>query len=239
VSALAIVQARASSTRLAGKVLADVGGEPLLAFELARLRAAQRLDRVVVATSTRRDDDPVAALADELGVGVHRGPLEDVLGRFAGAAAGHDGVVVRLTGDCPLIDPTVVDAVVERLERSPEAVYASNVEPRRTFPHGLDVEAIRAETLAELDRDVTDPELREHVTLAARRAPERFPAVTVTCEEDLSELRWTVDLPADLEFVRRVTERLGPARHTAPWREVRAAAARPPSLDGLGGYRRA
>jgi spore coat polysaccharide biosynthesis protein SpsF len=227
-----------SSTRLPGKVLADVVGEPMLTLQLTRLRAARTLDRTVVATSARHDDDPVAELAAAAGIDVHRGPLEDVLGRFVGATGGHTGTVVRLTGDCPLLDPAVVDAVVERLEATPDAVYASNVEPR-TFPHGLDVEAIRASTLTALDREVTDPELREHVTLAVRRAPDRYPAVNVTCEEDLSALRWTVDLPADLEFVRLVVERLGAARHTAGWRDVRAAAAREPSLDGLGGHRRA
>jgi len=239
VSALAVVQARTSSSRLPGKVLADVGGEPMLALLLARVRRARRLDRVVVATSARPDDDPVADLAAAVGTEVHRGPLEDVLGRFAGAAAGHAGPVVRLTGDCPLLDPAVIDAVVERLEGAPGAVYASNVEPRRSFPHGLDVEAIRAETLAALDREVDDPELREHVTLAVRRAPARYPAVSVSCDEDLSALRWTVDLPADLEFVRRVVERLGPDRHSAGWQAVREAAARAPTLDGLGGYPRA
>jgi spore coat polysaccharide biosynthesis protein SpsF len=238
VSALAVVQARTSSTRLPRKVLADVAGEPMLALQLARLRAARTLGRIVVATSERPDDDPVAELAAATGVDVHRGPLEDVLGRFVGAAGAHTGTVVRLTGDCPLADPTVVDAVVERLAASPDAVYASNVEPR-TFPHGLDVEAIRAPTLAALDREVTDAELREHVTLAVRRAPDRYPAVNVTCEEDVSALRWTVDLPEDLEFVRLVVERLGAARYTAGWRDVRAAAARQPSLDGLGGHRRA
>jgi spore coat polysaccharide biosynthesis protein SpsF len=239
VNALAIVQARVSSTRLPGKVLADVGGEPMLALELARLRRARQLGDIVVATSRRPDDDPLAELAAGLGVRVHRGALEDVLGRFAGAASGHDGIVVRLTGDCPLIDPAVVDAVVERLAGAPEAVYASNVEPRRTFPHGLDVEALRAATLAQLDREVTDPELREHVTLAARRDPRRYPRVSVESNEDLSALRWTVDLPSDLEFVRALAERLGPNRHTAGWRDVLAAARREPPLDEIGGHRRA
>lgn len=238
-SALAVVQARTSSSRLPGKVLAEVEGEPMLAMLLARVHAARRLERVVVATSTRPDDDPVADLAARLGTEVHRGSLEDVLGRVAAAAAGHRGPVVRLTGDCPLLDPAVIDAVVDQLEDAPDAVYASNVEPRRTFPHGLDVEAVRADTLAELDRDVTDAQLREHVTLAARRAPDRYPAVGVTCDEDLSELRWTVDLPSDLEFVRQVAARLGDRRHSAGWREVLAAARRAPSLDGLGGFRRA
>ena len=238
-SALAVVQARVSSTRLPGKVLAEVGGEPMLALELRRLRGARRLDDIVVATSTRADDDPVAELATGLGVRLHRGPLEDVLGRFAGAAAEHDGIVVRITGDCPLIDPAVVDAVVDLLEAAPDAVYASNVEPRRTFPHGLDVEALRAATLAQLDREVTDPELREHVTLAARRDPDRYPAVAVENDEDLSHLRWTVDLPADLEFVRAVADRLGTDRHVAGWRDILAAARREPSLAEVGGRRRA
>jgi spore coat polysaccharide biosynthesis protein SpsF (cytidylyltransferase family) len=207
-----------SSTRLPGKALADVGGEPLLALLLRRLSNAALVDRIVVATSDAADDDRIAALAEEVGVGSHRGPLDDVLARVAGAANGHQGELVRITGDCPLTDPALVDRVIE-LFRSSGVEYASNVEPR-TFPDGLDVEVISSEALSEAAERVEDPGDREHVTTAIRRDPDRFPAVHLVNDEDLGELRWTVDTAEDLEFVRDVVERLGARRYTAGMAEI-------------------
>lgn len=237
-SALVLVQARMSSRRLPGKVLADVGGEPMLGLLLRRLQGGDTVGGVVLATSDEPSDDAVEALGATLGVRVHRGSLADVLGRMAGAAAGHDDVVVRVTGDCPLADPAVVDEVVGLLRATPGCRYASNVEPR-THPDGLDVEALPAAVLAELDAEVTDPAEREHVTLAARRQAERY-GVTALAVADpaLAELRWTVDTPEDLEFVRAVVARLGERRHVAPMAEVLAAIRAEPSLAAMPGGRR-
>jgi spore coat polysaccharide biosynthesis protein SpsF len=216
--ALAIVQARMSSTRLPGKVLMDVGGESLLALMLRRLSHARRVERTVVATSDQPEDDEIESAASELGVDVYRGPLDDVLARVAGAAAGHDGAIVRLTADCPLIDPALVDTVVEMF-RAAGVAYASNVEPR-TFPDGLDVEVVSSAALREAAETADDPVDREHVTTAIRRDPVRFPAVHLLNDENLGELRWTVDDADDLEFVRRTVERLGDRRHTAGMAEI-------------------
>jgi spore coat polysaccharide biosynthesis protein SpsF (cytidylyltransferase family) len=222
VSALAVVQARMSSTRLPGKVLADVGGEPLLALLVARLMRARTLDAIVVATSDDPSDDPIAELVPSLGARLHRGDLHDVLHRFATAVAGHDGTVVRITADCPLIDPALVDEVVALREDTPGCRYASNIEPR-TYPDGLDVEALDAALLRELDATVAEPELREHVTLTIRRDLDAHGAAAIVHEPDLGDLRWTVDTPEDLEFVRGVVERLGERRHTAGLDEILAA----------------
>ena len=216
--ALAIVQARMSSTRLPGKVLMDVGGEPMLAFQLRRLALASTVERTVVATSDRPDDDQIERVAREAGAGSHRGPLEDVLTRVAGAAEGHDGEIVRLTADCPLTDPALVDQVVE-LHRSAAVAYASNVEPR-TFPDGLDVEVVSAAALREAAETVEDPLDREHVTTAIRRDPDHFPAAHVVHDPDLGALRWTVDTEDDLEFVRTIVKRLGDRRYTAGMAEI-------------------
>ena len=223
-----------SSTRLPGKVLADVEGEPMLGLLLARLGHARTVGRVVVATSAHPSDDAVESLGHDLGVDVHRGALADVLSRMAGAAAGHEGTVVRMTGDCPLVDPALVDAVVELLHRTPGSRYACNVEPR-TYPDGLDVEALDSRTLAELDRTVTDEYEREHVTLAIRRRPDSYGLVSLRGEPDLGELRWTVDTADDLEFVRAVARRLGASRHTADMDAVLAAIREEPSLAGMAG----
>jgi spore coat polysaccharide biosynthesis protein SpsF len=232
--ALAVVQARMSSTRLPGKVLADVGGEPMLALLLRRLRPARSLGAIVLATSVESHDDEIAALGLALGVAVSRGPLEDVLARFTAAIGEHEGPVVRVTGDCPLIDPALVDAVVERFVGSPGCVYASNIEPR-TFPDGLDVEAIDAAMLRRLDAQSLAAEQREHVTAGLRG---HSPRATLVNPVDLGDLRWTVDRAEDLEFVRALVGRLGERRHRAGMREILRAVRREPSLADDGGWRR-
>ena len=232
--AMIVVQARMSSSRRPGKVLADVGGEPMLALMLHRL---EPLDgTLVVATSDHPSDDPVADAAAALGVRVHRGSLDDVLGRFLGAVGNHDGPVVRLTADCPLIDPEVVSAVLERFAATPGCGYASNYHPRR-FPMGLDTEVCAAWALRQIAAETQDPYDREHVTPALERDPERFRHATLVNDEDLGGLRWTVDYEEDLAFVRAVAERLGDRRHRAPWREVLAAVRAEPSLADFAGTR--
>jgi spore coat polysaccharide biosynthesis protein SpsF len=233
---IAIVQARASSTRLPGKVLADVGGEPMLALLLRRLRHAGSLERIVVATSTGTDDRPVAELGRSLGLEVFRGPLADTLARYVGALGERPGPAVRITGDCPLTDPAVVDAAVELFSATPGCAYVSNVDPP-TYPDGLDVEVIARDALLAIHAEPLDAAAREHVTPAVRGDPRRFPARTLRAEEDLSELRWSVDTADDLAFVRAVVERLGERRYAADRHEVLAAVRSEPSLADLGGSR--
>lgn len=206
---LAILQARMSSTRLPGKVLRPLAGEPMIGRQVERLRRARRLDRLVVATSVGPEDDPLAAYCEGLGLEVIRGPLEDVLGRFAGAvqACGPATSVVRLTADCPLADPGVVDEVVEAHLRA-GADYTSNVLPVRTFPQGLDVEAVKVEALLAAAAEARDPYEREHVTPFVYRRPDRFTVASVERAPSLAHLRWTVDTPADYAFVAEVYARL-------------------------------
>ena len=226
-----------SSTRLPGKSLADIGGEPALALLLRRVGRAGSLGAVYVATSDEEMDDPIATLASELGVGVGRGPREDVLARFLGVLGAYDGPVVRITGDCPLIDPEVIDATVELYRGTPGCAYASNVEPR-FFPDGLDVEVVDADALRAIAAAPLSAADREHVTTAIRADPERFPAATLIRDEDLGELRWTIDEADDLAFVRALVERLGARRYDAPLQEILEAVRTPPSLAGFGGARR-
>ena len=242
--ALAIVQARMSSRRLPGKVLADVGGEPMLVLQLRRLARARRLARIVVATSAEPSDDAIADVVENLprdgvdgaSIDLFRGALADVLGRFVGAAAGHDGPVVRITADCPFIDPDVVDELLGRFAAASWAAYGSNFQDR-TYPDGLDAEVFTPEALALADRLATDPADREHVTTFMRRHPDRFPSVSLVDARRLGRLRWTVDDPEDLEFVRAVVARLGESRYAATMSEVLDAVRRPPSLAGPGGLR--
>ena len=237
-SALAIVQARMSSTRLPRKVLADVGGEPMLALLLRRLARARNVDEIRVATSARAEDDAIAEQAQSLGHAAFRGPLDDVLARFVGAAEGHDGPIVRLTADCPLVDPATVDAVVALFEGTAGCAYASNVLPR-TYPDGLDTEVISLAALRTVHDETTDAAEREHVTIGVRADPERWPAVAlVHAPESLGELRWTVDTPDDLAFVRAVVERLGNERYAAGMDAILDLVRSDPALAAWPGGRR-
>jgi len=231
-----VVQARMSSSRRPGKVLADVAGTPMLELMLRRLAAVEDVDELVVATSDARDDDRVAEVAAPLADRVHRGSLDDVLGRYVGAIGDRRGPVVRLTADCPLIDPGLVAEVVRRYATSPGCRYASNIDPRR-FPVGLDTEVFDADALRETAAETDDPYDREHVTVALQRDPRRFGHASLVGEEDLGEVRWTVDFEDDLEFVRRLADRLGPRRLEAGWREMLAAVRAEPSLADFRGRR--
>ncbi|AWJ91151.1 spore coat protein (plasmid) [Azospirillum baldaniorum] len=216
-----ISQARMTSTRLPGKVLMEAAGRPLLAHHLERLARCRTLDALVLATTVNGTDDPVAELARSLGVPVFRGDEQDVLGRFAGAAAmaGAD-VVVRVTADCPLIDPALVDRVVAAfLESAPPLDYLSLDVTR--FPRGLDSEVFTRAALDEASASATDPAEREHVTAHIYRRPERFRIGAPLAPEDGSVLdqRWCVDEAADLELVRRLLGALLPENPGFGWQD--------------------
>ncbi|MBK9738913.1 MAG: glycosyltransferase family protein [Actinobacteria bacterium] len=208
-STLAIVQARMTSTRFPGKVLAPLVGQPMVLRQLERVRRATTLDGVIVATSTDPTDDELTGVVEASGVPVVRGSLDDVLDRFITAMDVFEPeVVVRLTADCPLISPFVIDQVVEAF-RASNADYVSNT-MTPTYPDGLDVEVVRASVLREVARSATDPPEREHVTLGVYRRHDRYRVENVIGSRDLSHLRWTVDTPADFAFVTRVYEALLP-----------------------------
>jgi glutamate-1-semialdehyde 2,1-aminomutase len=235
---VAVLQARLSSSRLPGKVLADLAGQPMLLRQIERINRAARIDQLVVATSQDASDDAIANLCAEAGIACHRGSLEDVLDRVVGAArnAGAEWVV-RLTGDCPLTDPAVIDQVIAAALDT-DADFASNaVEP--SFPDGLDVEVAR---MASLETAWAEAELtseREHVMPFIRNRPDRFRIAAVKHETDLSALRWTVDEPGDLAFVRAVYDRLLAEKPDFAMEDVLALLAREPELADLNGqYRR-
>jgi len=208
---LAILQARMTSSRLPGKVMAPVLGEPMIGRQVERLRRAARIDELLVATSVDPSDDPLAAYCESLKLPVFRGSLTDVLDRFRQAADAFPQAetIVRLTADCPLTDPALVDRVIScHLEADADWTSAGMV---RSFPHGLDVEAIRPSALREAAERASDPYEREHVTPYINRRPETYRLESVSRTPSLAHLRWTVDLPEDLEFVRGVYGKLYPA----------------------------
>lgn len=206
---VAILQARMTSSRLPGKVMKPILGMPMIGRQIERLNRCDSLDRIVVATSKDPSDDGLAAYCEGLGVRVFRGSLDDVLGRFAGAAIASGAAhVVRLTADCPLADPQVIDACVWRhIETG--ADYTSNT-VERSYPDGLDVEVMTAAALKTMHREARDPYEREHVTPFLYRHPERFRIAQLVQSAPLADRRWTVDTAEDFEFVSRVYYMLYP-----------------------------
>jgi len=201
----ALIQARMSSTRFPGKVLEPLAGRPSIVFMVERARRAQSLDAVVVVTSTDASDDPLAATLSRHGIECFRGDLHDVLARYHVAAQQSGATtVVRLTGDCPLVDPALVDAVVAA-RLADRADYASNVDPP-TFPDGLDIECFSSEALRRAFQEASAPAEREHVTPWMRSAASGLRRTNLRGLADLSHLRLTVDYPDDLTVVRRVVD---------------------------------
>lgn len=216
-----VVQARMGSSRLPGKVLMELAGRPMLRFMLDRLAPLTTLgvERVVVATSTDPRDDPVEETARGAGVAVVRGSEHDVLSRYVEALDAFPATtVVRLTADCPLADPRLVVAVIDR-HREAKADFTCNVLPR-TFPKGLDVEVVDADALRAAHAEAGDPVEREHVTPFFYRHPERFRLANLLAPDalNLGRERWTVDTAADLDFVREAVATVGDP--LAGWRTI-------------------
>ncbi|GAB4468420.1 MAG: glycosyltransferase family protein [Burkholderiaceae bacterium] len=207
---LGVLQARVSSSRLPGKVLRPLLGQPMIARQIERLRRARALQALVLATSTDPSDDALAQWAEAAGVPVFRGSLDDVLDRFVCAARAYEAKhVARLTADCPLADPHVIDLVVARHLQAGADYTSNTIEP--TWPDGLDVEVMTMAALETAAREAAAQYQREHVTQFIVRQPQRFRLQNVRGENDLSGLRWTVDEPADFELVETIYSALYPS----------------------------
>jgi len=196
-----------ASTRLPGKVLKPVLGRPLLAHQVQRLQGVEHADAIVLATTTNDADEVLVDFARAHGLAYYRGSEEDVLSRYHGAAkeAGAD-VVIRVTSDCPLIDPSVVDEVIATFTRAqPDCDYASNT-LRRTYPRGMDCEVFSRKALDVAHAEAIEPAEREHVTPFIYRHPDRFALSNVEYVSDQSDHRWTVDTVQDFDLVSRMLE---------------------------------
>lgn len=191
-----------------GKVVAPLAGVPAIVRMLERVRRISRASRCIVATSEEESDDQLAALCGANGVAVSRGPLDDVLARFAAAVPRDCDAVVRLTGDCPLVDPQLVDRHIEQFGEQPFRAYVSNA-VWRTYPDGLDVEVMSRELLMEAAEGADAPYDREHVTPWIQRHARHVPIVQ---DVDLSAVRWVLDTPDDYEAIAAIYTHLHPAR---------------------------
>lgn len=229
--AVAIVQARMGSSRLPGKVLMDIEGQTMLARVIHRLRRASSLDEIVVATTLQKADETIIEECNHLEVYTFRGAEEDVLDRYVQAAnASEAQVVVRITSDCPFVDPQLVDQVIGMfLDAHPD--YASNTLVR-TYPLGLDVEVMTQAALIRAWRQASEPYQRVHVTPYIYEHPELFQLLSVTATVDYSPYRWTVDTLEDLGFARAVYARLGNT-DTFTWQDVVRLLDQEPSLTEL------
>ena len=229
---LAIIQGRMSSSRLPGKILMDIAGEPMLMRVVERARQAKSVDEVIFATTTDPTDDPVAEYCRSNAVACWRGSLPDVLDRFYQAARHFKAeTIVRLTADCPLLDPGLVDETVA-LFRSRGADFATNRLPppyQRTYPIGLDCEVCTFAALERAWQQAAAPHEREHVMPYLYEIAGRFKVAVLDYGINYGSLRWTVDTAQDLEVVRQVYQRMaGKANFT--WLDVLAIFEREPNL---------
>ena len=222
------------SSRLPGKVLLDLGGETVLSRVVQRIRRATLVEEVVVATTTSAVDHAVVEESARLGVRSFRGSERDVLDRYLSAAKylGAD-TIVRITSDCPLIDPDLVDAVVKKFTQE-NADFACNVWPR-TYPRGLDAEVCTISALAKVWRLADQPHQREHVTPLFYERQDLFRFASVQNQVDLSRHRWTLDTPEDLALIRSIYSSFG-NRGDFSWSAVLALFERLPELSGINAH---
>jgi len=234
---VAIIQGRMSSTRLPGKILADIAGQPMLQRVFIRTSRAASVSQTLFATTTDPSDDPVAEYCDFSGIPFTRGSLYDVLDRyFQAAKEAKADVVVRITADCPVIDPELIDDVVKTLHEDEYDFVCNRLPPpwQRTYPIGLDVEACTFKALAKAWKEAQEPQHREHAmpyfyegvklsrqsrTLETGISPRGYNIALLHHATDFGDYRWTVDTPEDLEFMRQVYSHFD-GRDDFTWKEV-------------------
>jgi len=225
-----VIQARTGSTRLPGKVLEDLGGHPVLEWVVRAAQAASQIDRVIVATSTLPGDDVVADLADSLGVRVVRGSEDDVLSRYVAALDAYPAdAIVRLTADCPLLDPSLIDAVAGVWAAAPTHDYVSTLVVR-CLPRGLDVELVTARALRVVDRIAVGHD-RVHVTSLLYAVPTAYRLLGVCVTPPANDLRVTLDTREDLALLRALVAELPDA--PPAWSDVVAVLRARPDLVAI------
>lgn len=230
---IAIIQARMGSTRLPGKVLKKIGDKTLLEYQVERVRRAKHIDLIVIATTMNPLDDKIEKLCQTLQLPVYRGPEHDVLTRyFEAATKWNASVIVRLTSDCPLIDPSVIDRVLKSyITKSNLYDYVSNT-IKRTFPRGMDTEVFSFQALEKCFHQASEEE-REHVTSYILNNPTLFKLKNVTHIEDESRHRWTVDTREDFLLIQKIIQDLYPLKNDFSMLDVLALMKRNPEWEKI------
>ena len=227
---ICIVQARVSSSRLPGKVLKPILGKPMIVHELERLRRSKRIDKIVLATSMDKSDNELGHIVAESGVEVYRGNLEDVLDRYYQCAKRYQPEhVVRITGDCPVLDWRLVDAAIENHLKEGNDYTSLSEE----YPDGLDTEVMRFTALKKAWENAMRPSEREHVTLYIRNHAAEFQCGQVACPQDWGKMRWTVDEPKDYEFIQQIYERLYSSNEDFGMQDILALIDSNPALQSI------
>ena len=232
------IEARMTSSRLPGKMLMEIGGMPALAYMVERVRRTPSIDRVVLATTVNDTDDPLVALAEELGIGWHRGSEEDVLGRVLDTARAHDiDAIVGLTGDCCFMDPGVVEEVIQHYLRGQADYVANFLEP--SYPSGMQAQIYATEILADVAARTNDAEDREHVSLFIYRNPDIYKVEGVRAPADLiaPDINLTLDWVEDLDLMRQVHDALAPSNPDFGVAEIVELFRRRPGLKAVNGHR--
>ncbi len=226
------------SRRLPGKVLLDIAGQPMLAHVAARTRRAQTVAETLIATTTDPADEPIAAFCEAANLPCYRGSPADVLDRYYQAArASRAEAIVRLTGDCPLIDPDVIDHTVNEFYESGVDFAANRLPPpwHRTYPIGLDTEVCSFAALERAWKEARQPHQREHVMPYLYEEEGRFRTLLVNHDPDYGHYRWTVDTAADLDLLRRIFAHF-PGQDDFSWLEVVALFEREPDLAAINAH---
>lgn len=231
-SALVVLQARMSSKRFPGKVLEDLGGVPMIIRQIKRIQQAKNIGKIVVATTKDRSDNPLASLLAKEGIEIYRGEIDNVISRFVEVIKKQRATtVVRLTADCPLVMSDLIDQLVEDFW-SKDCDYLSNT-LNPTFPDGLDVEVFSGAALLKLSHmNLSDGE-KEHVTLGFHSRREQFIIHNFQSHVDYSDLRWTVDYPQDLDFVRSVYSQFTDNEDKFNFQEILDLIKKNPSIQGM------
>jgi len=230
-----IIQARMDSTRLPGKVLKDICGYPMLHWVVNRAVKAELVDELVVATTKDNSDDPIFEWCSEHDIKCFRGDAFDVLDRYYQTARNYRAdIIVRLTADCPLIDPVLMDEVITVFFKNGVDFAANRLPPpyTRTYPIGLDIEVASFSALEKAWRQARLPFEREHVMPYLYSVKDRFSTFILDAEKNYGNCRWTVDVPEDLEFIRALFNKLN-CRINFSWREVLQILEENPELENI------
>lgn len=228
---VAIIQARMGSTRLPGKVMKKILGKPVILWDIERVSKSKLIDEIVAAIPFDRQNDVIMNTIKEYSdkIIIFRGSEEDVLDRYYKAAIERKSdVIVRLTSDCPLIDPVVVDKVIGQF-LSNNCDYCSNA-LKRTYPRGLDTEVFSFKALSKAWSEAKEDYEREHVTPYIIENPDKFKLISVLNDSDISHLRWTLDTKEDFEFIESVYQKIYPKKHIFFMQDVLDLLDREPGL---------
>lgn len=216
---LAILQARMSSRRLPGKVLLPIQNKPMLLREIERIQKSKLINKLIVATSNAPEDDAIEKMCQDNGVLCYRGSLNNVLERFQQISALYNPTnIIRITGDCPLIDAEIIDQVIIRHVENNNDYTSNAIIP--TFPDGLDTEIFKREVLEHIFKQANKSSLKEHVTLYVHENPDLFKIENVSNSSDLSNQRWTVDELEDYEFIRVIYDHLYPENPSFSYEDI-------------------